>query len=119
MSLASTFRASLESVSKTTCTSLRTERNCSLRRVRRWKIRSEQREFPNELGFGHRGASRKTQHVGVPYIAEVFDPNLAGEKSVGGHLSQERKELHALTYLRILIGVLAERDQVENFFLLL
>ena len=71
--------------------------------------------FQNELRFRHRGTSRETQHVGVPYIAEVFDPNLAGEKSVGGHLSQECEELHALTYLWILISVLADKRSDREF----
>src|SRR5579864_611540 len=56
MSLASTFAASLASVSKTTCTSPKMARSCSRRRHRRWKILSARGSFHHTDTEAHEGS---------------------------------------------------------------
>ena len=65
------------------------------------------------------GDSIEAEQISISHIAQIFDSNLAGEKSVGRHLAQEREELHALAQAGIFVRILAIGDQIENFLLLL
>src|SRR5437899_11871441 len=70
MNRASTFAASLAFVSKTTCTSPRTARSCSRRRLRHWKILSARGSF------SPRRTQRHTKGVGYGFPSWTFVPFL-------------------------------------------
>src|SRR5438034_327438 len=71
------------------------------------------------LRLRHRRAPIETKQKGVPYIAQILDPNLAGEEAIGSHLPKKGKEIHPWKQLGILFSARAISYQVENYFLLL
>src|SRR5260370_7861047 len=70
-------------------------------------------------GFRRRGAAGEFVERGVPHILKVGDADFAGVEAVGGEIAQEGEEGHSLAERGILLGVLAEGDQVHDFFFLL
>src|ERR1700687_2297535 len=78
----------------------------------------EMRATLRPLKTWHRWATRKILHECVADIAQIFDPDFAGEITIGGKFPQKRKEFDALPQAGILLRILAEGDEVQNFFLL-
>src|SRR2546427_10946285 len=56
------------------------------------------------LCLRHRRAPIETEQKGVPYIAQILDPNLAGEEAIGSHLPKKGKEIHTWKQLGSLFG---------------
>src|SRR2546427_1329383 len=69
--------------------------------------------------FWQRRAAGEFAEGGVTYILEVGDADFAGVEAVAGEIAQKGKEGHSLAERWILLGVLAIRNQVQDFFLLL
>jgi hypothetical protein len=63
-------------------------------------------------------ATLKLRQISVALVAEIGDPDLAGEESVGNEVPQETEVIHRPGEARFLLGILAIRYQVENFGLL-
>ena len=49
----------------------------------------------------------------------IRNSDLAGIKTIAGHVTQERKKSDALRQRRILLAIIAEGDQIQNFLFLL
>ncbi len=60
----------------------------------------------------------KFGQIRISNVAEIPDPNFAGEESVGNEVPQETEVVYGPGEARILFGIFAIRHQVENFGLL-
>src|SRR5260370_15490332 len=89
--------------------------------------RARDEERPGSEGGPYKGGSGLRQwraagefgEGGVANILEVGDADFAGVEAVGGEIAQEGEEGHSLAEPRILFGVFAIGDEVEDFFFLL
>src|ERR1700681_4888128 len=75
--------------------------------------------FGKTLEARHGRATGKFLQISIADITQIFDADFAGEKSVGRKFAQEPEKFYSLAQARIFLRVLAIRDEVENFFLLL
>ena len=60
----------------------------------------------------------KLGQIGVALVAEIADPDFAGEESVGYEVPQKTEVINRPGKARILLGILAIRHQVQNLGLL-
>ena len=74
---------------------------------------------PEESGFWQGRAAGELAQRGVIYILKVGDADLAGAEAVAGEIAQKREEGRTLAERGICFRVIAERNEVQDFFLLL
>src|SRR5258708_28312067 len=80
---------------------------------------SEGGPYKGGSGFRQGRAAGEFAEGGVADVLEVGDADFAGVEAVGGEVAEEGEEGYALAEPGVFLGVLAIRNEVQDFFLLL